>query len=152
MILHVRFSVCVSRNGGGRNRSNDPFRLVPVVATIRRGYVLVDCAGRSIQREGRWLCIGDAVPGTVKAESGVGPSGGDVLPRLAGLFAHSDVGSALRYGAIPGTTDGLSIGKGPGQRPVAQSCGSIVLDGDGPPELAGVLRRDRVGYRTSTAH
>ena len=149
MILHLWFSVRVNRSGGWRNGSNEPFRLVPVVATNRRGCFLVDCAGRSVQRKRRGFCVGYAIPGAVKTESGVGSAGRNVLPCLASLFAHRHVCSALHYGSIPRTGNGLSVGKGPGQRPVAQSGAPVVLDGDGRSELAGVLRRARVGYRAA---
>ena len=87
-------------------------------------------ASRSIDREVRGYRVGDSVPRTVKSESRVASASRYVLPRLAGLFAYGDVGSALRYGAIPGTGDGLSVGKAPGQRPVAQGCASGVLNGN----------------------
>src|ERR1039458_1203640 len=117
---------------------------VSVMATMRCGSLLVDCAGRSVERERRGHRVGDAVPGAVEAEAGVSSAGGNVFPCLAGLFAHLDVGATLRYGSIPRTADGLSVGKGPGQRPVAQSGGSVVDDAKGRSELARVLRRNRV--------
>src|ERR1035441_3755915 len=74
---------------------------------MRCGSLLVDCAGRSVERERRVYCVGGAVPGAVESEAGVASAGGNVFPCLAGLFAHRDVGAALRYGSIPRTVDGL---------------------------------------------
>ena len=105
---------------------------------------LVDGAGCSIQFEVRRSRVGGAVPGSIEAESGVGSTGGNVLPCLAGLFAYCNVGAARRHCSIPGIGDGLSVGEGPSQRPTAQSAASAVLDADVRSELAGVLRGDDV--------
>ena len=118
---------------------------------MRRVNLLINCACRAVEREGRGDCVGCAVPGAVEAESGVASPGGNVLPCLTGLFADRHVGAALRYSSIPRASDGLSVGKSPRQHPVAQSGCSAVLDGDVRSELARVLRADCVVDRASRA-
>src|ERR1039458_4458450 len=102
--------------------------------------LLIDRACRSVERKGRGYRVGGSVPGSVESESGIASAGGNVLPCLAGLFAHRDIGAALRYGSVPGTGDGLSVGEAPGKRPVAQSGASAILNGDRRSERAGGLR------------
>lgn len=131
-----------------RNRPETRSAKLFVIAFLRRGQALIDGASRTVEREGRWNCVGSA-PRAVEAEAGIAAARGDVLPRLARLLADRDVGSALRNRSIPRTGDGLPVGEAPRQRPVAQRGGSAILDGDSRPKAALPLAGDRVVHLAS---
>src|ERR1017187_10471833 len=119
------------------------------MATMRCGSLLVDCAGRSVDRERRGYCVGDAVPGAVESDSGEAATGCDAA--VVTLVFHRHVRATLGFNAVPEGRNCLPVGKGPGQRPTGPGGGSVVEDAESRSELARVLRRNRVVNRARGA-
>src|ERR1035438_9540894 len=94
-------------------------------------------AGRSIDCERRGYGVSCVVPGSVESHAGVASSRRDAA--VVTHIGHCDVGAALHHVAVPHLGDCLTIGKGPGQRPVADGGGSRVVNSYSGSKASGPL-------------
>ena len=72
--------------------------------------------------------VGRVVPGSIEPQAVVAATCGNAAVVTQVGYGHA--GAALRHIASPELSNGLPVGKGPGQRPVGEGGGSGVIDGD----------------------